>query len=133
MSSRAIFIFIAPICDFEIVVVDFADDFRGASGGLQLDGVALGDVLYDLRLGVGVVFVGAGGVRDQGGVELFAEFAAQFGDAAFGFFGKFLGGGAILDFVDCFARVIFEVAQQAFQLLFHFADFGLLLGFSENR
>jgi hypothetical protein len=51
-----------------------------AAGGLQLDGVAFGNVFDDLRLGVGIVLVGSGGVGDDGGIELLAEFAAQFGD-----------------------------------------------------
>jgi len=50
--------------NFEIVVVDFADDFRGTPRRLQLDGVTGGGVLNDSRLCVGVVSVGAGGVGE---------------------------------------------------------------------
>ncbi len=46
---------------------------------------------------------------------------------------KLLGGGAILHGVDGFARVIFEIAQQGFELLFHLADFGLLLFLAFHR
>jgi hypothetical protein len=70
-----------------VVVVDFAGDSGGASGGLQLDRVAFSDVLHQLRLGMGIALIGSGGVRDYGGVELLAEFAAEFGDAALGVFG----------------------------------------------
>ena len=113
--------------DFEMIVVDLARDSGRASGGLQLDGIAFGDVLDQLRLGVRIALVGAGGVGDDGGIELLAEFAAQLGDAAFGVFGKLLRGGAILNGIDRFAGVIFEIAQQALELLFHLADFGLLV------
>src|SRR5579863_5690361 len=119
--------------DFEMLVIDFAHDTSRTSGGLELDGVALGYVFHQLGLGVRVALVGSGRVRDYGGVELLAEFAAQFGDAALGVFGKLLGGGAILDGVDGFAGVVFEVAQKSFELLLHFANFGLLLFFSFHR
>jgi hypothetical protein len=46
----------------------------------------LSDVLHQLGLGMGIALIGAGGVRDYGRVELLAEFAAKFGDAAFGIF-----------------------------------------------
>ena len=72
--------------NFEVVIVDLARNFGGASDGLELDGIAFGNVLDHLGLGVGVSDVGAGGVGDYRGVELVAEFAAQFGDAALGFF-----------------------------------------------
>ena len=113
--------------DFEVIVVDFAGDDRGASDGFQFDCVALGDVLHQLRLRVGIALVGAGGVRYYRGIELLAKFAAQFGDAALGVFGELLGGGAVLHGVDGFAGVIFEVAKHGFQLLFHFVEFGLLV------
>ena len=70
-------------------------------------------MLHDLRLGVRISLVGSGGVGDDGGIELFAKFAAQFGDAALGVFRELLSGGAILNGVDGFAGVIFEVAQNA--------------------
>jgi hypothetical protein len=84
-------------------------------------------VLHDLRLGVGISLIGSGGVSDDGGIELFAKFAAKFGDAALGVFGEFLRGGSILNGIDRFAGVIFEVAENALQFLFHLADFDLLL------
>src|SRR5215472_14742699 len=52
--------------DFEVIVVELAGDAGGAAGGLQLDGVAFKDVLNDLRLGVRISLIGAGGVRDDG-------------------------------------------------------------------
>ena len=61
------------------------------------------------------------------GIELFAELAAQLHNPALRIFRKLLRRGAILHRIHFLARVIFEIAQQAFQLLLHLADFGLLL------
>ena len=69
------------------MVADFLFDDGVAAHRFQLDRVALGDMLYQAGLGVWVSAIGAGGVGDDGGVELLAEFAAHFGDAAFGVFG----------------------------------------------
>ena len=84
--------------------------------------------MFDLlRTGLRIVFVSAGGVRDYGGIKLFAEFAAHFGDAALCIFGKLLRCRAILNGIDRLARVIFKITEHAFQLLFHFFNFRLLL------
>ena len=74
-----------------------------------------------------VALVGAGRVGDNGRIELLAELPAQFRNSSFRVFGKLLRGGAVLHGTYCFARVILKIAQQAFQLLFHLADFDLLL------
>src|SRR5437899_12407663 len=113
--------------DFKVGVIDLAGDSGGASGGFELDGVALEHVLDDLRLGVRIALIRASRVRYDRRVELFAKFAAQLGNAALGVFRKLLCSRAILDGVDCFAGVILEVAQHALEFLLHLAHFGLLV------
>ena len=113
-----------------MIVVNAARDYCGPSHGFQLDGVAFRDVLDQLRRGVGIVAVGAAGVGNDRGVELLAEFSAQFGDSPLRLFRDFLRGGAVLNGVDRLPRVILEVAQQAFQLLLHLLYFGLLVSFA---
>jgi hypothetical protein len=44
-------------------------------------------MLHQLRLRVGIALIGAGGVRDYGGVELLTKIPAELGDAAFGVLG----------------------------------------------
>src|SRR5258707_1739810 len=79
-----------------------------------------------LGLCVRVAWVGAGRMSDDRGIELLPKFATQFRNTALGIFRKFLGSGTILNGIDRFASVIFEVAQHALQLFLHFFDFGLL-------
>ncbi len=67
----------------------------------------------DVGTGVFVSAVGAGGVGDDGLIELLAELAAGAGDAAFGFLAELLGGGAILHGGDGLAGVVLEVAHAA--------------------
>jgi len=106
---------------FEVVVVHFADDLRGASGRLELDCIAFGNVLHQLRLGVGVAAVSSADVRDYGEIELLAESRRNWQCGAPASLEKLLRSSAILNGVDGFAGVIFEVAQEAFQLLLHLA------------
>src|SRR5437879_7077895 len=113
--------------DFEMRLADLAGDSGSASGGFELDGVALEHVLDDLRLGMRIALIRASRVRYDRRVELFAKFAAQLGNAALGVFRKLLCSRAILDGVDCFAGVILEVAQHALEFLLHLAHFGLLV------
>ncbi len=68
----------------EVIVANFLFDDSGAAHRFELDGVALGDVLNHVGLGVRVSAIGSRRVRYDGGVELLAKFAAHFGDAAFG-------------------------------------------------
>ena len=97
--------------DFEVIVVEAAGDSGRLSYRFQFDRVSFRDMFDDLRLGVGVALIGSGGVGYHCSVELLAEFAAEFGDAAVGFFGKLLGGDAVLYGAYCFAGVIFKVAE----------------------
>ena len=76
------------------------------------------DVLDDLRLRVRIALIRAGRVRHDRGVKLLAKFAAQLGNAALGVFGELLCGGAILNGVDRFARVILEVACRTLSSFF---------------
>src|SRR5204863_4974958 len=64
--------------DFKMIVVDAPHDSRWTSYRFELDGVSLGNVFDHLRAGPGIVFIRTGGVRDYGGIKLFAEFAAYF-------------------------------------------------------
>jgi len=54
------------------------------------------------------------------------ETRGAFGDAAFGVFRQLLRGGSVLHSVHRLARVVLEVAEESFQLVFHLANFGLL-------
>ena len=65
--------------DFEMIFVEPAADDCRTSDGLELYRVPLRDMLYQLRLGVGIALIGASGMSDQRGIELLAELAAQFG------------------------------------------------------
>ena len=114
--------------DFEGFALEFADDLAGAADGFELDGVSDADAGDDVGTGVFVALVGAGGVGDDGLIELLAEFAAGFGDAAFGLLAELLGGGAILHGGDGLAGVVLEVAHERVELLLQIADlFALLL------
>ncbi len=75
----------------------------------------------------GSSLVGAGGVGDDGLIELLAEFAAGLGDAALGLLAKLRGGGAILHGGDGLAGVVLEIAHEGVQLLLQVADFIALL------
>ena len=99
-------------------------DDGGLAQGLELDGVAGNDVANEVGLGVRIAAIGAGMAGDDGGVELFAELAAQAGDAAFGFLGELLLGGAIVDDADGFAGLVFKVFDQRLEFLLHLADLG---------
>ena len=72
--------------DVEVIVANFLFNDGGAAHRLELHRVAFGDMLHQAGLGVRVAAIGAGRVRDHGGIELLAKFAAHFGDAAFGVF-----------------------------------------------
>ena len=65
--------------DFEVLGVDDALDAGLAAEALELDEVADLDAFGDVGLGGGIVLVGAGGVGDDGGVELLGELAASRG------------------------------------------------------
>ena len=65
--------------------------------------------------------IGAGAVGDDGLVEALLKLAAQARDAAFGFLGELLLGGAIFDGADGLAHLEFEVLEQRGQLGFEFA------------
>src|SRR6266851_3014057 len=56
--------------DIEVIVANFLLDDGGAAHRLELHRVAFGDVLHQAGLGVWVSAVGAGRVRDYGGIEL---------------------------------------------------------------
>ena len=88
---------------------------------LDADLVAGGDVLEQVRLGVGVAQIGAGAVGDDGLVEALLKLAAQAQDAAFGFFGELLLRGAIFDGADGLAHLELEVLEQRGQLGFELA------------
>ena len=116
--------------DFEVGVIEAAEDAARAADRLQLDCIAFRYMLDELRLGVGVSVIGTSRVGDDGGVELLAEFAAHFRDAALGVFRELLRGGAVLDCIDSLARVIFEVFEEAVELLLHLANLELLFAFA---
>ena len=94
-----------------MIVVDAPRHQRRASYRFQFDRVSFRHVLDQLRLGVRIALIGASGMRDDGGIELLAEFAPKFGNAPFRVLGKFLCRRAVLNRGDGFSRVIFEVAQ----------------------
>ncbi len=87
-------------------------------------------MLDHLWLRVRIALIGSAGMRYHGGIELLAKFASQFSDSPLCIFRKHLRRGAILDSIHSLARVVFEIAQDAFQLLLHLADLGLLLFFA---
>src|SRR5581483_4066311 len=74
-----------------------------------------------------VAAIGTGRMRNHGGVELLAKFAPQPGNAALRIFRELLGGGTVLNGVYRLARLVFEVTQHTIELVFHFANFRLLL------
>ena len=74
-----------------------------------------------MRLGVGVAVVGAGAVGDDGLVKALLKFAAQAVDAALGFLGELLLGGAVFDGTDILAHLEFEFLHQRGELGFEFA------------
>src|ERR1019366_1463870 len=102
--------------DIEVSVANFLFDDGGAAHRLELHSVAFGDVLHQAGLCVRVAAIGAGRVRDYGGIELLAKFAAHFGDAPFSVFRQLLRCGAVLHGVHRLARVVLEVAEQSFEL-----------------
>ena len=68
MAAR---IFIGPMETSKVFAIDDAVDAGLTAEGFEFDEVADLDAFGDVGLGVGVVLVGAGGVGDDGGVELF--------------------------------------------------------------
>ena len=113
--------------DFKMVVVQLSRDQRWTAHRFQFDRVSLGNMLHHLRLSMRIALVRASTVGYDCRIKLFAKFTAQLADAAFGIFGELLRRCPILDSIYRLACVIFEIAQQALQLLLHFSDFGLLL------
>src|SRR5271166_5836581 len=107
----------------ETVIIEVAQHLRVASQRLQAYGIADGNVLNHMLLGVRIARVGTGSVRYDGGIELFAKFTAQLGDAALGVLRKLECLCAVLHRADRLARAVLEIAQQAFQLLLHLAHF----------
>jgi hypothetical protein len=73
--------------DFKEVFLHLALHDRNLVHRLEADLVAGGDVLHDMRLGVGVALIRAGAVGDDGLVEALLKLAAQALDAAFGLLG----------------------------------------------
>ena len=69
-------------------------------------------------------------MRHDRGIELLAEFAAHLGDAALRVFGELQRLRPVLHRVHRLARLVFEVAQQAIDLLFQLAEFFALLFFA---
>ena len=74
-----------------------------------------------MRLGVDVAGVCAGAMGDDGLVEALLKFAAEAGDAALGFLGELLLGGAIFDGADVLAHLKFKFLHQRGELGFEFA------------
>ena len=79
-------------------------------------------MFHQLRLGVRIATIRPGRVCHYCRVELLAEFTTQFRDPPLGIFGKLLRCCPFLNRIHRLAGMIFEIAQHAFQLLFHFAD-----------
>ena len=79
------------------------------------------------RLGMRVVLIGSGGVRDYGRIELVAEFASQLGEAPLGVLRELLCGGSVLNGADSFPRMVLEISQHRFEFFLHLSDIVLLL------
>src|SRR5882724_156885 len=108
--------------NFKGVLVEFALDHGGTAKRLELDGIALRDVLDLMRARVRIALVRAGFVRHHAGVELFFEFAAQFGDALLRLLGKLLRGGAVLHGADGLTHLVLKVLDERFHLALKFAN-----------
>ena len=87
MAAR---IFMGPMETSKVFGVDDAVYARLTAERFEFDEVAYLDAFGDVGLGGGIVLVGAGGVGDYGGVELFGELAAEGGHAAVGVAGDLL-------------------------------------------
>ena len=107
--------------DFKEVFLDLALHHGDLVHRLEADLIADGDVLEQVRLGVGVADIRAGAVGDDGLVEALLKLAAQALDAAFGLFGELLLADAIFDGADRLAHLKLEVLEQRGQLGFEFA------------
>ena len=97
MSSRAIFIFMAPISTSKWLSSIRRDMTAGRPTDFSLTVSPSETCFHHLRLGMGITLVGAGGVGHHGRIKLLAKFAAQLGDASFGVFGQLLRDGPILN------------------------------------
>ncbi len=79
-----------------------------------------------MGLGGGIVLVGAGGVGDDGGVELLGELAAERGHAAVGVAGDLLREGFVVDGFDGLAELVGEVFDEGVELGFELFGAGFL-------
>ena len=106
--------------------VDDAVDARLTAEGFEFDEVADLDALGDVGLGGGIVLVGAGGVGDDGGVELFGKLAAKSGHAAVGVASDLLREGFVVDGFDGLAELVGEVFDEGVELGFELFGAGFL-------
>ena len=110
-----------------MILVDAPAHHGRPAHRLEFYRVALGNMLYHLRLRIGITPVGPGGMRHHGGIELLAEFPPQLGNTPLGIFRQLLRCRPVLDGVDHLPRLILEIPQQGFEFFLHLFDLRLLL------
>ncbi len=81
-----------------------------------------------MRLGGGIIFVGTGGVGEDGGVELRGELAAEGGHAELGVACDFFSDGFVVDGFDGLAELVGEVFEEGVELGFELFGASFLLG-----
>ncbi len=84
--------------------------------------------LGDVRLGVGVLLVGAGGMGNDGGVELAGELAAKGGDATSESRAIFLASALVVDGFDGLAKLVGEIFDERVEFAFELFGASLLFG-----
>src|SRR5580698_1263349 len=112
--------------NFEGLRVDDAVDPCLTTERFEFHEVADFNALWDVGLGGGIVLVGASGVGDDGGVELFGELPAQGGHTAIRVAGDLLRESFVVDSSDRFAELIGEVFDQRVEFGFEFPGASLL-------